>query len=45
MLIVMHHSATDAQVKAVTDAVEAMGLRAEPIPGSLRTALRMLRLS
>ena len=26
MLIVMHHSATDEQVHAVTDAVEAMGL-------------------
>ena len=42
MLIVMHHSATDAQVKAVTDAVEAMGLIAEPIPGSLRTAIGVL---
>lgn len=42
MLIVMHHSATDAQVKAVTDAVEAMGLTAEPIPGSLRTAIGVL---
>jgi 3-deoxy-7-phosphoheptulonate synthase len=42
MLIVMHHSATDAQVQAVTDAVEAMGLTAEPIPGSLRTAIGVL---
>lgn len=42
MLIVMHHSATDQQVKAVTDAVEAMGLIAEPIPGSLRTAIGVL---
>ena len=42
MLIVMHHSATDAQVKAVTDAVEAMGLIAQPIPGSLRTAIGVL---
>jgi 3-deoxy-7-phosphoheptulonate synthase len=42
MLIVMHHSATDEQVHAVTDAVEAMGLIAEPIPGSLRTAIGVL---
>lgn len=42
MLIVMHHSATDEQVRAVTDAVTAMGLTAEPIPGSLRTAIGVL---
>ena len=42
MLIVMHHSATDEQVQAVTDAVEVMGLTAEPIPGSLRTAIGVL---
>jgi 3-deoxy-7-phosphoheptulonate synthase len=42
MLIVMHHSATEEQVQAVTDAVEAMGLIAEPIPGSLRTAIGVL---
>jgi len=38
----MHHSATDEQVQAVTDAVETMGLTAEPIPGSLRTAIGVL---
>lgn len=42
MLIVMHHSATDEQLQAVTAAVEAMGLTAEPIPGSLRTAIGVL---
>jgi 3-deoxy-7-phosphoheptulonate synthase len=42
MLIVMHHSATDEQVQAVMDAVAAMGLTAEPIPGSLRTAIGVL---
>jgi 3-deoxy-7-phosphoheptulonate synthase len=42
MLIVMHHSATDEQVQAVTAAVEAMNLIAEPIPGSLRTAIGVL---
>jgi 3-deoxy-7-phosphoheptulonate synthase len=38
----MHHTATDEQVQAVTDAVVAMGLIAEPIPGSLRTAIGVL---
>ena len=42
MLIVMHHSATPAQIQAVTDAVAAMGLTAEPIPGSMRTAIGVL---
>ncbi len=42
MLIVMHHSATDEQVQAVINAVEIMGLTAEPIPGSLRTAIGVL---
>ena len=42
MLIVMTHEATDAQIDAVEKAVEAMGLRAEPIPGSLRTAIGVL---
>ena len=42
MLIVMHHAATDEQVQAVISAVEIMGLTAEPIPGSLRTAIGVL---
>lgn len=42
MLIVMHHSATEIQVRAVIEAVEKMGLIAEPIPGSLRTAIGVL---
>ena len=42
MLIVMHHSATPQQIRAVQEAVEAMGLRAEPIPGSERTAIGVL---
>jgi 3-deoxy-7-phosphoheptulonate synthase len=42
MLIVMHHSATEEQVHAVITAVETMGLTAEPIPGSLRTAIGVL---
>ena len=42
MLIVMHHSATSQQIRAVQEAVEALGLRAEPIPGSERTAIGVL---
>ncbi|RME35858.1 MAG: 3-deoxy-7-phosphoheptulonate synthase [Deltaproteobacteria bacterium] len=42
MLIVMHHSATQEQIDRVIAEVEAMGLQAEPIPGSLRTAIGVL---
>jgi len=42
MLIVMHHSATAEEIRSVQKAVEAMGLRAEPIPGSERTAIGVL---
>ncbi len=42
MLIVMHHSATNEQICAVEQAVEAMGLKSSPIPGSLRTAIGVL---
>jgi 3-deoxy-7-phosphoheptulonate synthase len=42
MLIVMHPSATDAQIDAVNRAVEAMNLQPVPIPGSQRTAIGVL---
>ena len=42
MLIVMHHHATQEQVDQIIAAVERMGLTAEPIPGSLRTAIGVL---
>lgn len=42
MLIVMHHQATQEQIDGVVAAVAAMGLKAEPIPGSLRTAIGVL---
>lgn len=42
MLIVMNHEATSDQIDAVTAAIEAMGYRAEPIPGSMRTAIGVL---
>ena len=42
MLIVMHRNATQEQVDQIIAAVEAMGLTAEPIPGSLRTAIGVL---
>ncbi|KIH76220.1 3-deoxy-D-arabinoheptulosonate-7-phosphate synthase [Geoalkalibacter ferrihydriticus] len=42
MLIVMDHNASAAQVRAVQEAVEAMGLQAAPIPGRERTAIGVL---
>ncbi|MBE0598756.1 MAG: 3-deoxy-7-phosphoheptulonate synthase [Desulfuromonadales bacterium] len=42
MLIVMHHHATDDQIRTVQEAVAAMGLQALPIPGSERTAIGVL---
>jgi 3-deoxy-7-phosphoheptulonate synthase len=42
MLIVMHHAANTSQVDAVVAAVKAMGLIAQPIPGSERTAIGVL---
>ena len=42
MLIVMNHNATQADVDAITEIVKEMGFRAEPIPGSERTAIGVL---
>ena len=42
MLIVMDHQATQEQIDQVIAAVASMGLKAEPIPGSLRTAIGVL---
>jgi len=42
MLIVMDPQATDEQLKKVREAVEALGFRAEPIPGQQRTAIGVL---
>ena len=42
MLIVMHSKATDEQIDAIIAAVKNMGLTAEPIPGSQRTAIGVL---
>ncbi|MHB8909624.1 MAG: 3-deoxy-7-phosphoheptulonate synthase [Syntrophales bacterium] len=42
MLIVMSHKATKEQLDAVVKGVEAMGLRAAPIPGSERIAVGVL---
>jgi 3-deoxy-7-phosphoheptulonate synthase len=39
MLVVMQSHATDAQVRAVCDRIESLGLKAHPIPGSGRTAI------
>lgn len=42
MLIVMHHAATPDQIRAVEQAVAALGLQAQPIPGGERTAIGVL---
>ena len=42
MLIVMNHNATQADVAAITKAVQDMGYTAAPIPGSERTAIGVL---
>ncbi len=42
MLIVMHHKAGQKQINAVVQAVEKLGLKAAPIPGSERTAIGVL---
>jgi len=42
MLIVMYKDATEGQVQAVEEAIEAMNLQAVPIPGSMRTAIGVL---
>jgi 3-deoxy-7-phosphoheptulonate synthase len=39
MLVVMQAHATEQQIRAVCDRIEAAGMRAHPIPGSNRTAI------
>src|SRR5437660_11672813 len=39
MLIVMRPGATASQIDAVVNVVEAVGLRAHPMPGATRTAI------
>jgi 3-deoxy-7-phosphoheptulonate synthase len=39
MLVVMQSHATEEQVRAVCKRIESLGLRAHPMPGSLRTAI------
>jgi 3-deoxy-7-phosphoheptulonate synthase len=39
MLVVMHAHATEEQIRTVCERIEALGLKAHPIPGSLRTAI------
>jgi 3-deoxy-7-phosphoheptulonate synthase len=39
MLVVMHSHATEEQVRAVCSRVEALGLKAHPMPGASRTAI------
>ena len=39
MLVVMHQSATSAEISRVVEAVEEMGYEARPMPGAQRTAI------
>src|SRR6516162_8890784 len=39
MLVVMQSHATEEQIRAVCARIESLGLKAHPIPGSLRTAI------
>jgi 3-deoxy-7-phosphoheptulonate synthase len=39
MLVVMQSHATDEQVREVCQRIESLGLKAHPIPGSIRTAI------
>jgi 3-deoxy-7-phosphoheptulonate synthase len=39
MLVVMDAHATEEQIRAVCERIESLGLKAHPIPGSLRTAV------
>jgi len=42
MLIVMHNSATEPDIKSVMAAIVSMGLQAEKLPGSERTAIGIM---
>ena len=39
MLVVMQSHATEEQVRSVCQRIEALGLKAHPIPGAARTAI------
>jgi 3-deoxy-7-phosphoheptulonate synthase len=39
MLVVMHSNASDAEVRAVCEKIESLGLKAHPMPGAGRTAI------
>ncbi len=39
MLVVMHHTATPADVERVVRVIEEMGLEAQPMPGAQRTSI------
>jgi 3-deoxy-7-phosphoheptulonate synthase len=39
MLVVMQSHATEEQIRVVCERIESLGLKAHPIPGSIRTAI------
>ena len=42
MLIVMHHDATEDQIKRVCDAIQEMGYQSRPMPGRQRTTVGLV---
>ena len=42
MLIVMHHDATDDQIRRVCDTIQEMGYQARPMPGRQRTTVGLV---
>lgn len=42
MLVVMHHDAREEDIRAVVEAIEAMGYQAQPMPGRQRTAVGLI---
>ena len=39
MLVVMQSHATEEQIRGVCERIESLGLKAHPIPGTIRTAI------
>lgn len=42
MLVVMERGASDAQIEAVVKKIESLGMKAQPIPGGMRTSICVL---
>src|SRR5574338_1047465 len=42
MLIVMHHAASDSEIRRVVETIEEMGYQARPMPGRQRTTVGLV---